>query len=626
MKIINYYILILSVIIIVSCDSYLDIIPDNIATMDHAFGDKTRAEQYLFQCYSYMPRNGLPQAPGRFDDLMWSHKGVDWLNQLQYQILRDRNNANNPMLSYWSGTGGATNLYIAIRDCNTLIDRINEVVDMDQFEKDRWAAEAKFLKAYYHFTLLQMYGPIPIISENLPISASKEEVSVFREPVDKVFDYIVQLLDEAFPYLPLTIQQQVMEQGRITQPIALAMKAKVLVTAASPLFNGNTDYKSMVDKRGVQLFSQTYDPAKWEEAATVCQEAIEIAHLAGHALYEYQTVGLSDITRSIAQPSRIVTDKWNPEHIWGTGHFGVSRSSEEFTIPALEANHNPFCRSITVPTLKAVEMFYSENGVPINEDIYYDYQNRYELTVVQEEDYLLAQPKTITARLHLNRETRFYGSVGFDNGWWYGIGRFKENEQWPINAKSGEASGPRGIERLSLTGFFVKKLSNFNATYNNTNYITSAWDFPIFRLADLYLLYAEALNETLDAPNDEVYHYVDLVRERASLKGVVESWSTYSVQSEKYKTKEGMREIIQQERSIELAFEEHRFWDVRRWGLSPQEFNGPVQGWYYQGEDDAEFYRVTTVDDVVFTNRDIFWPIRNYDISVNPNLLQNLGW
>lgn len=626
MKIIKYYILILSLIIIVSCDSYLDIIPDNIATMDHAFGDKTRAEQYLFQCYSYMPRNGLPQAPGRFDDLMWSHKGVDWLNQLQYQILRDRNNANNPMLSYWSGTGGATNLYIAIRDCNTLIDRINEVVDMDQFEKDRWAAEAKFLKAYYHFTLLQMYGPIPIISENLPISASKEEVSVFREPVDKVFDYIVQLLDEAFPYLPLTIQQQVMEQGRITQPIALAMKAKVLVTAASPLFNGNTDYKSMVDKRGVQLFSQTYDPAKWEEAATVCQEAIEIAHLADHALYEYQTVGLSDITRSIAQPSRIVTDKWNPEHIWGTGHFGVSRSSEEFTIPALEANHNPFCRSITVPTLKAVEMFYSENGVPINEDIYYDYQNRYELTVVQEEDYLLAQPKTITARLHLNRETRFYGSVGFDNGWWYGIGRFKENEQWPINAKSGEASGPRGIERLSLTGFFVKKLSNFNATYNNTNYITSAWDFPIFRLADLYLLYAEALNETLDAPNDEVYHYVDLVRERASLKGVVESWSTYSVQSEKYKTKEGMREIIQQERSIELAFEEHRFWDVRRWGLSPQEFNGPVQGWYYQGEDDAEFYRVTTVDDVVFTNRDIFWPIRNYDISVNPNLLQNLGW
>ncbi|KAF5049872.1 SusD family protein [anaerobic digester metagenome] len=626
MKIIKYYILILTAFIIVSCDNYLDIIPDNIATMDHAFRDKTRAEQYLFQCYSYMPRNGLAQAPGRFDDFMWSHKGVAWLNQLQYTILRERNNANNPQLSYWSGTGGATNLFIGIRDCNILIERINEVVDMDQFEKDRWAAEAKFLKAYYHFTLLQMYGPIPVIKENLPISASKEEVSIFREPVDEVFDYIVQILDEAIPYLPLTIQQLVMEQGRITQPIALALKAKVLVTAASPLFNGNTDYKTMVDKRGVQLFNQTYDPTKWEKAVTACKNAIDTAHLAGHALYEFYAVGLSDTTRLIAQPSRIVTDKWNPEHIWGTGHFGVSRMSEEYTIPALEANHNPFCRSVTVPTLKAVETFYSENGVPINEDIYYDYQNRYELTVTQEEDYLSVQPKVVTAKLHLNREPRFYGSIGFDNGWWYGLGRFKENEQWPINAKAGEASGPRGIERFSITSFFVKKLANFNASYNNTSYITAAWDFPIIRLADIYLLYAEALNETLDAPNDDVYYYVDRVRERAGLKGVVESWSTYSVQSEKYKTKEGMREIIQQERSIELAFEEHRFWDVRRWGLSTQEFNGPVQGWYYQGEDDAEFYRVTTVDDVIFTNRDIFWPIRNYDISVNPNLLQNLGW
>lgn len=620
------FILIFLLIFIVSSCDYLDIVPDNIATMDHAFRDKARAEQYLFQCYSYMPRNGLPQAPGRFDDFMWSHMGVSWLNQLQFTILHERNNANNPQLSYWSGTGGATNLFIGIRDCNTLIERVNEVVDLDNYEKERWAAEAKFLKAYYHFILLQMYGPIPIIKENLPISANKDEVAVFRDPVDEVIDYIVQLLDEAAPYLPLTIQEKVMEQGRITQPIVLAFKAKVLVTAASPLFNGNTDYKSIIDKRGVQLFNQTYDPAKWERAVVACKNAIDTCHLGGHELYKFEYLGLSETTRLIAQSSRIVTDKWNPEHIWGTGHFGVSRLNEEFTIPALTSNHNQFCRSVTVPTMKAVETFYSENGVPINEDIYYDYENRYSLTVTQKEDSLFVQPNVVTAKLHLNREPRFYGSIGFDNGWWYGLGRFKESDQWPINAKAGEASGPRGIERFSTTSFFVKKLSNFNATYNNTDYITSGWDFPIIRLADLYLLYAEALNEMLGMPNEEVYTYVDLVRERAGLKGVAESWTTYSNQSEKYKTKDGMREIIHQERSIELAFEEHRFWDIRRWGLATQEFNQPVQGWYYQGEDDAEFYRVTNIDDVVFTTRDIFWPIRNYDISVNPNLLQNLGW
>ncbi len=608
------------------CTDYLDIVPDNVATIDHAFRDKARAEQFLFTCYSYIPRNGLPQAPGRFDDFMWSHRGVDWLNQLQYIILRERNDANDPKLNYWSGTGGSTNLYIGIRDCNTFIERINEVVDLDLYEKKRWAAEVKFLKAYYHFYLLQMYGPIPIIKENLPVSADEEKVSVFREPVDDVFNYVIQLIDEAIPDLPLNIQNKVSEEGRITQPIALAMKAKILVTAASPLFNGNKDYKMLIDKRGVQLFNQTYDPGKWTKALLACKNAIDTCHMAGHQLYWYQPLKLSEETRLIAQVSQIVTDKWNCEHIWGTGHYSNSNLNEEFTIPPLDSKHNTFCRSVSVPTMKAVESFYSKNGVPINEDIYYDYQNRFDLTLTNQADSSYVQPNVVTAKLHLNREPRFYGSIGIDRGWWYGLGRFNEKDQWPINAMAGETSGPRGIERFSISGFFIKKLSNFNATYNNTSYITTKWDFPIIRLADLYLLYSEALNENLENPNPEVYHYVDLVRERAGLKGVVESWSTFSKQREKYLTKEGMREIIQQERSIELAFEEQRFWDVRRWGLATREFNQPVRGWYYQGEKTNEFYRVTVIDEVIYTTRDIFWPIRRYDLTVNPNLVQNLGW
>ena len=150
--------------------------------------------------------------------------------------------------------------------------------------------------------------------------------------------------------------------------------------------------------------------------------------------------------------------------------------------------------------------------------------------------------------------------------------------------------------------------------------------FSVIRLADLYLLYAEALNETKDAPDNEVYEYIDLVRERAGLKGVVESWSRYSKISNKYQTKEGMREIIQHERGIELAFEEQRFWDLRRWGVAIEEFNGFVQGWYYRGEDDTEFYRVTNYDNITYTTRDIFWPIRKYDLTVNRNLIQNWGW
>ena len=626
MKNIKYIIFLLIAFILSSCDDFLDIVPDNVATIDYAFRDKARAEQFLFTCYSYMPRNGLPQSPGRFDDFLCSHKAVDWLNNLGYIILRDRNNADSPKLNYWDGLGGATNLWIAIRDCNTFIERVNEVRDLDQYEKDRWAGEVKFLKAYYHFTLLQMYGPIPIIKENLPVSASQEEVQVFREPVDEVFEYIIQLIDEATPFLPFELESQISEEGRITQPVALSMKAKILVTAASPLFNGNDDYTSLVDKRGKQLFNSVYDPSKWEKALIACKNAIDTCHSTDHKLYNYVAIKLSEETRLINQVSQIITDKWNEEHIWGTGHYNNSTMNEEFTIPPLHPNHNVFARSVTVPTMKAVEYFYSENGVPIEEDKYYDYNGRYNLTITKEEDKLYVQPNVKTANLHLNREPRFYGSIGFDNGWWYGLGRFDENQQWPVNSKNGQASGPRGAERFSITAFFVKKLANFNASYNNTSYITIRWDFPVIRLADLYLLYAEALNETLASPNENVYMYIDMVRERAGLKGVAESWTNYSKNSQKYKTKEGMRDIIQRERSIELAFEEQRFWDVRRWGIATQEFNGPVQGWYYPGENEEDFYRVTVIDDLVYTDRDIFWPIRKYDLTVNRNLIQNLGW
>src|SRR5690606_32063059 len=103
-------------------------------------------------------------------------------------------------------------------------------------------AEVKFLKAFYHFFLMKLYGPIAIVDENLPISATPEETQVYREPIDVCVDYIVGLLDEAIEDLPPVLNDPGLELGRITKTIALAVKAKVLVWAASPLFNGNPDY------------------------------------------------------------------------------------------------------------------------------------------------------------------------------------------------------------------------------------------------------------------------------------------------------------------------------------------------------------------------------------------------
>lgn len=627
MKSLAKWFIALLVIIAPGCKKYLDVVPDNIATIDYAFKDKVRAEQYLFTCYSYMPRHGLPQYPGMFDDLTWSHSGVSWLPQLGYEILRDGNNVTSPKLNEWNGENGATHLWQGIRDCNIFMENLSKVRDLEEYEKKRWIAEAKFLKAYYHFFLLQMYGPIPIVKENMGIDSKPEEVAVFREPVDEVVAYIVQLLDEAVVDLPLRIEVEVSELGRITQPIAMAIKAKVLVTAASPLFNGNTDYASLIDKRGKLLFNQVKDPGKWATAAAACKQAIDKCHEAGISLYKLTDPSLrvSDSTRKVLTMSRIITDKWNVERIWGSGQYGNSRVLEEYTLPKLAPTHT-FPRSVTVPTLKAAELFYSDKGVPISEDNTYDYNNRYGLTTTTQADRYYMQPGVVTARLHLNREPRFYGSLGVDGGWWFGLGRMDENQQWPLNVKIGDESGRSGIERFSVSGFFIKKLSNFQSAYNNTTYLDKRWDFPVFRLADLYLLYAEALNETKNAPDAEVYQYIDLVRERSGLEGVVQSWQQYSKFPQKCTSKEGMRSIIQTERSIELAFEGHRLWDLRRWKTAIEAFSEPVRGWNIEGTDYNEFYKVRIVNQLNYTLRDIFWPIKQREVSVNRNLVQNLGW
>ena len=611
-----------------SCDSYIDVVPDNIATIDNAFTDRNQAEKFLYTCYSYLPRIGYVSTDGRYDDLTWTGRTAIYggIIPYQYWILRDGNRASDPYLDNWNGANGGTALFQAIRNCNILLEKINAVRDLDPIEKIRWIAETKFLKAYYHFLLVQQYGPIPIIDVNLPVTASNEDVMVERMPVNEVFDYIIALLDEAMPDLPLKIDNVAIEMGRATQAAALAVKAKAAVTAASPLFNGNATYVSFKDSKGRPMFG-VYDQGKWERAVAACKQAIDTCHHAGHGLYEYINSDLSNETRKIVQVSRIFNDRWNKEHVWAMSWMTSGNGFiEEVTIPPMHANHAAFSRGVINPTMKAAEMFYSKNGVPIDEDRFYDYENRYSIVLTSATDSKFAQTGVQTAQLHLNREYRFYGSIAFDGGLWYGLGNRSENGQWAVNTKNGDISGQRGMERFSCSGFYIKKLSNIESSYNNQTFVHVRQDYPMIRLADLYLLYAEALNESLTAPNDEVWTYVNYVRERAGLESVQDSWTNYAKNPDKYTTQSGMRDIIRRERSIELMFEGHRLNDVRRWDRAPMELTGSVRGWNYMESTPEDFYQIVTVNDVLFTDRDALSPIRTSELTKNYNLVQNPGW
>ena len=144
-------------------------------------------------------------------------------------------------------------------------------------------------------------------------------------------------------------------------------------------------------------------------------------------------------------------------------------------------------------------------------------------------------------------------------------------------------------------------------------------------MSGLYLYYAEALNES-GKDYKEVLPWLDKIRERAGLKGVEESWTDHSKYPDKFKTMDGLRQIIHQERNIEMIFEGERYWDLRRWKEAILEYNKPLTGWDRTGQTAAEYYRECIVLMRQFDTKDYFSPIKNSEIFANSNTIQNPGW
>ena len=638
-------------IISTSCEKdYLDVVPDNIATIDLAFNTRSTAENFLSTCYTYIPEHANVEQNFSLlaGDEIWYYAENDFYmnNETSFRLAKGMQNSASPYLNYWEGGRGAPHsLFNALRDCNIFLENLVEVPWLEEDERLKWIDEVKVLKAFYHFWLMQMYGPIPIIDQNIAVGASPEETNVKRESIDDVVSYLVQILDEVIEAenLPGLINYIYTDMGRITMPIAKALKAKILVLAASPIFNGNTDLSELTDNLGNKLVSQVYDPQKWVYARDALFEAIESAHLNGHQLYEFnQQIPIigginEEITRELSLRAAI-TEPFNTEIVWAFAPEWTG-DLQMWCQPRWTADHSAlfgYTKKSHAPTLNMAETFYTNNGVPIDEDLTWDYGNRYDVIQTPlfdsnnenfhefyiEDDYY-------TAKLHTYREPRFYSSIGFDGGKWFSLETENINFIPHLNAKAGAASGKQGFEIYSITGFFAKKLVHYENIISLQGSTIKGYSFPIIRLSDLYLMYSEALNETKAAPDAEVYEYIQRVRTRAGLDAggdILNTWQMYSTNPSKPMTKDGMRKIIHQERMIELALEGHRYWDLKRWKLATEYFNKPIQGWNIFRSDVEGFYEVENIFYRNFSTKDYLWPISQNELLRNPNLIQNPGW
>ena len=634
----KYLYLVVLAMTTISCKKYLDVTPENVGTIDYAFRNRNEAENYLFSCYATLQQFQYPQYNAGFTtsgEVIFPNNLTDnqSIDPTGFNLIRGTQSAANPGLNFWDGENGGQAIFRALRRCNTMLENIDKPIDLTAGEKARWISEVKFLKAYYHFYLFRMYGPIPITDVNLPINSLPEEVKVKRDPVDTVVNYMVRLLDEAAPDLPIAIQNQTQELGRITRPIALAVKADILATAASPLFNGNPAYASFADKEGQRLFSASYDAAKWDRAAIACAEAIQLCEQNGYALHTFNPsasipANLTDSLRTVLNLQTTITDKWetNPELIWALNPvFGFGR--QEYNMPRLtsDAAANLIAQGTFAVPIGQQELYYTHNGVPINEDKTWDYAGRYNIKTAEDDDRFYIHNGYETVKAHFDREPRFYANVAFDGGVWYGNGRLDPENALYVQARgSGSYAGPKDNIRLNVTGYWAKKLVNYLTIYDKS----MTWEdfhYPMMRLSGLYLLYAEVLNEQ-GRPHTEVIPYLDRVRQRAGLPGVVAAWNNFSKNPTKYTTQEGLRQIIHQETRIELAFEGQAGWALRRWKELQNVMSRPLQGWNIYEESPINYYRPRTLISPVFNERNYLWPIKNDNLIINGNLVQNPNW
>ena len=367
-----------------------------------------------------------------------------------------------------------------------------------------------------------------------------------------------------------------------------------------------------------------------------CLDAINTAHVAGASLYKFdEKLNLYSFINFTTELTlrNTITGRFNSEIIWALGSNatdGIQNLCQaHLTSYSLGNRMIRSCSQLCAVIRNCRTILYSEQ-VPMDEDKDYEYENRYKLTTTPEDDPIHFTPNYTTIKMHLNREPRFMPILVLmvENGSPSNAVTTMKRAPYPIKSKKGDIAGVSD-ELYSPTGYFTKKLVSYQNVNTSATNINASILSPIIRLSDLYLLYAEALNELNETPTTDVYYYVQQVRNKAGLDeggSLVNTWRNHSNRPDKPTTQRGMREIIQKERMIELAFEGHRYHDVRRWKLGSTYLNTQIKGWSVLEQDPEYFYNARVLFTRKFMPRDYLWPIKTNSINRNPKLVQNPQW
>ena len=617
-----------------SACNYLDVVPEDNATLDDAFKSQDKALSYLFSIYGHLPNNiqyWMPGQPCGGDDLAVAVKGTTrWFcyKSMVYGEESASTVYHNFMRHSGAPTGGVNyDYYSAIRYAYTFLDRIQQVPDISETNLREWQGEAWYLIGSFHWALLEYYGPIVIMDHEISLNADETELYKPRNTFDECVDFIVECFDKAIEMLPPR-QQNIRWYGRASAAAAHGFKVRTLLFAASPLFNGNSEFFSRLrNSDGTYLVSQTYDPAKWERARIAAEQAISYAEQNGYRLYENPANasiadnferGVRNFHDYFVEPE-YNTDEYLCAYVHTEGPKKIQRLSGIRT--ELPYSADDFTTSYQV-MFPAVEMYYTKNGLPLADDPTID------LTTLYDYD-----PDTQVANINQNREPRFYACVGYNRG------EFEiANEVKQVQAYAGEVHGyilkndgsiNSSVEYVNSSGYFLKKPVHRTTAYDKTTKTFSYKKFvyPVIRLAELYLSYAEADFEYNGKLSAQSLEYLNKVRSRCGLPDFEESWQLAGGMP----TGSKLQQVLHMERNNELMFEGHRYRDMRRWKEAGKCMNATWKAWNVWGKNATEYYTIKDFKDFdrprkFETPRHYLLPYPIEELQINENLVQNPGW